>query len=380
MKLIDKILLAHDFGKSSEHVVATAMELANIFHAEVIPIHVLPDDMVNEKVKSLLHETATQKLRETVVLLESKGVKTGKPILGFGSPHGVIVKTAEQVKASLILTGSGEMDKAKKFLLGTTTERIIQKSEKPVFVVKEGMPLNVQHILCPIDFSVTSKRALKNAITMAHRFKAELTILAVCELQSSSWFTSEKEKALENDNRCDGHKANFDKFMEGFNLSGLKCNKEIDKGDPAAKILSTISSKKIDLLVMGTTGKTGLSRLVIGSVTEKVVREVPCSFVTLKSKNIITLHLETKVRDIENHFNTGKQLMEDGFFKESIEQLKICLRINDMHVPSHYGIAEVYEKLKEPEKAKLYRNSGKDIMDRIWDQKIEDEVRKLRGH
>ena len=49
MKLIEKILLAHDFSKSSEKVVATAVELAKIFHTEVVPIHVLPNDVENEK-------------------------------------------------------------------------------------------------------------------------------------------------------------------------------------------------------------------------------------------------------------------------------------------------------------------------------------------
>ena len=380
MKLIEKILLTHDFSKPSENVVATAMELAKTFHSEVVPIHVLPNDVVNEKVKSLLHETATQKLQETADQLESHGVQTSEPILAFGSPHKEIVQAAVKVKANLILTGSGETRKGEKFLLGTTTQRIIQNSAEPVFVVKEGMPLNVQHILCPVDFSPTSKRALKNAITLAHRFKAELTILSVCELQSSVWFTSEKDKALENDSRCDGHKANFYKFLEGFNLSNLKYNTEIRKGDPAKEILNTISSKKIDLLVIGTTGKTGLSRLVIGSVTEKVVREVPCSFITLKSKNIITPQFETNLRDIETHYKTGKQLMEDGFFEESIEQFKLCLSINNMHVPSHFGIAKVYDKLNDPEKAKIYRNSGREIMDRIWDLKIEEEARKLRGY
>jgi universal stress protein E len=120
--------------------------------------------------------------------------------------------------------------------------------------------------------------------------------------------------------------------------------------------------------------------LVIGSVTEKAIREVPCSFITLKSEDLITLQLETNIRDIENHYNAGKQLMEDGFFEESIEQFKLCLSINNMHVPSLYGIAKVYDKLNEPEKANLYRKQGREIMDRIWDQKIEADARKYRGY
>lgn len=381
MKLIDKILLANDFTTSSKNVVATATELAKIFQSEVVPIHILPNDVVNQKVRSLLEDTAYQKLQETNELLEKEGVTTISPILAYGPPHHEIVDAAVNVNAGLILLGSGETRSSKeKFLLGTTTERIIQKSEKPILVVKEGVPLNVQHILCPVDFSEPSQRALKNAITLAHRFKAELTVLSICELQSSSWFGSEKDNDLENDSRCDSHKEQFDQFLEGFNFSGLKYNKEIRRGIPAEEILSAVSGKMIDLLIMGTSGKTGLSRFVVGSVTEKVIREVPCSFITLKSENIINLQLETSIRDIENHYHTGKQLMADGFYEESLEQFKLCLSINTMHVPSHYGIAKVYEKLNMPKKAEFYRHSAREIMDRIYYLKIEEEVRKLKGH
>jgi universal stress protein E len=380
MKLINRILLANDFSKSSENVVATATELAKIFNSEVVPIHILPDDVTNDKVKLLLHDTATNRLQQTVDHLTHEGVQAGQPILAYGSAYEAIVEAAVDVNANLIMIGSGETQKGEKFLLGTTTERIIQKSEKPVFVVKENVPLNIQHILCPIDFSATSGRALKNAITMAYRFKAELSILSVCELQDTSWFTSKEEIAAENEKRVAEHKATFDDYLKDFNLTGLKWNKEIRKGKVAEQILCAISEKKTDLLVMGTTGKSGLSRLMIGSVTEKVIREVPSSFLTLKSQDIINLELGNSVLSLEKHYNTAKQLIEDGFFEEAIEQYKLCLSNNSMHVPSFYGIANVYDKMNKTEKADAYRKRGREIMNRIWDQKIEDEIRKLKRH
>ena len=380
MKLIEKILLTYDFSNSSKNVLATAIELAKIFQSTIVPIHVLPDDIVNEKVKALLEETATQKLEEAAKLIKSEGVTVEKPVLAFGSPHERIIQVAINTNTNLILTGSGETQQGEKFLLGTTATRIIQKSEKPVFVVKEGAALNVQHILCPVDFSANSKRALKNAITMAHRFKAELTVLSVCEFQGSKWFPLERDMAEENNIRSTEHRKQFDSFLQGFNLAGLNWNKEIRKGKPAEEILSIISGKMVDLLVIGTTGKTGLNRLVLGSVAEKVIREVPCSFLILKAEDIVTLQLETKIRDIEKHFETAEQLMNDGFFEESINQYKLCLSINSMHVPSYFGIAKVYEKLDDSEKAKIYRDGGREILNRIWDRKIEEEARKLRSH
>ena len=171
MKLLEKILVAHDFSKSSENVISSAIELAKVFQSTIVPIHVLPDDVVNEKVRTMLNDTALTKLDETKTLMKNEGVESEKPLLMVGSPHEAIVRAAVDVNANLILLGSGETKKGDTFRLGTTAERIIQKSEKPVFVVKESVSLNVHHILCPVDFSDASKRALKNAITMARRFR-----------------------------------------------------------------------------------------------------------------------------------------------------------------------------------------------------------------
>lgn len=379
MKLLEKILIAHDFGEASQNVVLSAIEMGKIFQSTLVPIHVLPDDIVNDKVRDLLKKTALTKLEETSALIKNEGVQCEKPLLVVGTPHDAVVRAAVDVGANLILLGSGETKKGDTFRLGTTAERIIQKSEKPVFVIKDNVLLNVHHIMCPVDFSDASKRALKNAITMARRFKSELTILAVCELQGSTWFTSEKEKDLENELRYKLHKEAFDAFLKEFNLTDLTYTKETPRGKPSEEILGALSRNFIDLLIMGTTGRTGLNRVLMGSVTEKVVREVPCSFLTLKSEDVIALQFENNLRDIEQLYGTAMKLMEDGFYREAIAQLKSCLTINNMHVPAYQGLAKIYDKLNEPEKAIMHRKNAKDIMDKLWYQKIEEEVRKLRG-
>ena len=68
-----------------------------------------------------------------------------------------------------------------------------------------------------VEFSAASRRALKNAITMARRFKSELTILAVCELQGSGWFTSERLLEKENELGYPRHyKDELDLFLKEF--------------------------------------------------------------------------------------------------------------------------------------------------------------------
>ena len=379
MEILEKVLLAQDFDESSKNVTNAAIELGKVFHSKIVPIHVIPDDIINDKVKNLVRQAVVSKLEETVKHIEAQGIEVDQPILQNGPAYEVIVKTGASINTNLILTGSGENRKEALFQLGTTTERIIQNSEKPVFVVKENVPLNVKTILCPVDFSDASKRALHNAIIMARRFNAKLIVFSVCELQTTSWFSSKEELEKENNIRCEQHQKEFNTFIKLFNLTDLDYSLETAKGIPADEILACIENKGIDLLVMGTAGRTGLNRLVMGSVTEKVIREVPCSFLTLKSEDVINLQLQTDIKDFEMLYEAGSQLDKDGFYEEAIEQFKACLSINIMHVPAYEAIAKVFDKLNAPEKAKLYRKSAREIKDRIWYSKIEDEVRKLRG-
>ncbi len=379
MKLLETILMAHDFSASSKNMEETAIEMAKVFNSKIIPIHMLPDDIVNENVRDYMIKIAKEKLKSTAERLKEAGVEVGSPMLKHGPPHDGIVKASILANANLILTGSGESLQGGSVHLGTTTERIIQKSEKPVFVAKAGVPLNVHHILCPVDFSKASERALKNAITITRRFRAELTILGVCEVQDLAWVTSKKVLEEENQIRLTQHKEKFDAFLKKFNLSDLNWIKETPKGNPVAEIRNTISRKMIDLLIMGTVGRTGLNRLLMGSVTEKVIREVPCSFMTLKSEDVINLQLDTDIKDLENLDRIAMQLIKDGFFEEAIAQFKLCLNINNMHVPAYFGISKVYEKLNNPKKAEKYRKWGLEIKEKMWYAKVEEEVRKFRS-
>ena len=131
---------------------------------------------------------------------------------------------------------------------------------------------------------------------------------------------------------------------------------------------------------MGASGRSGLNRLIVGSVTESVVREVPCSFLTLKSQDVISLQLETEIKDFETHYQAGEQLEKDGLYEAAIEQYKASLATNTMHVPAYNAIAKLFDKIGEPEKALLYRKSANEIKERLWYSKIEEEARKLRGN
>jgi len=378
MKILKKILVATDFSKSSENTVKNAIEVAKLFESNIILIHVLPDDIKNDKVRTMIRNAAEKQLITINESIEKEGVEACKPFLKYGKHYDKIIQVANKENVNLIMIGAGEKMKKDTFKLGTTAEKLVRRSDKPVLVVKKGSDLkNVKSILCPVDFSEESKLALNNAINIARRYDAKLNILGVLEEHSRGYKGLKLKWNELNELGKSEFKDEMDSFLKNFNLIDVNWKCIIKTGDPAKKILRTIKTKNADLLVMGSSGKSSFHRMIMGSVTEKVIREVPCTFFTLKTENVITLNIENRIRDIEEHLKDAKQLIKDGFYEEAIAEFNICLKLNDMHIPSLHGLSKLYEKMGDTKLAEEYKKIAQEVIVRIWDDKIEREARKF---
>lgn len=138
----------------------------------------------------------------------------------------------------------------------------------------------VHRILVPMDFSDCAGDALEYATLMATQFKAKVILVHVIEAQGlTGGFTlsvHERDHALE----AVGGKLLADAAAP-LEASGVGVTKEVRKGVPYEEILKGAEEHAADLIVMGTNGRTGLERLVLGSVAEKVVRLGKCPVLTI---------------------------------------------------------------------------------------------------
>ncbi|MEP9411566.1 MAG: universal stress protein [Candidatus Brocadia sp.] len=143
--------------------------------------------------------------------------------------------------------------------------------------------INIKNILCPIDYSVYSEMALKYAIEFAEKYQAKLYLMHVLDIRVYDI----NEPDLYNVNIVDSE--TIDKLRERL----LRCVSEDTKGRisveaiiiqgvPFAEIIKASRDYKIDLIVIGTHGRTGLSHAIMGSVAEKVVRKAPCPVLTIR--------------------------------------------------------------------------------------------------
>lgn len=125
------------------------------------------------------------------------------------------------------------------------------------------------NILLPTDGSENAERALEQAIGLATGYDATLHVLYVVDVKHM--VSEVAENVMSEQLKQMGH-AVVDDIAERADRAGVHVNPSVLPGTPAQEILTYAGEHEIDLIVMGTRGRTGFDRLLVGSVTEKVVR------------------------------------------------------------------------------------------------------------
>ncbi len=138
-----------------------------------------------------------------------------------------------------------------------------------------------QVMLCPTDFSPSSAKALEIAGSMARDRSAPLLVLHVAPKPLTTLGGTEAVPPMPDEiNLKDAR----DQLARVKAPAGVKMEARLEMGEAAAVILSVARETNCQMIVMGTHGRSGLSRLLMGSVAEEVVRKAPCPVLTLKAE------------------------------------------------------------------------------------------------
>jgi len=132
--------------------------------------------------------------------------------------------------------------------------------------------MNIGHILVPMDFSADAEQALDAAVELAKQFQARLTLMHVIQLP----ITTEVDLSGYYADLEDGARQEMEAYQKRVAATGLAVDVFLDSGAPFRQIVDAAKTRQVDLIVMGTHGRTGMQHLLIGSVAERVVRLAPC--------------------------------------------------------------------------------------------------------
>ena len=138
----------------------------------------------------------------------------------------------------------------------------------------------LKRILCPVDESETSMRALQYAVVLARAYGAEIRVLEVVEAMSGpARLVPEASVFLEQARRT--ARSSLTQFVDSVDHAGVPIVVEVRDGDVVNLILEESTAWPADLVVMGTHGERGFQRLLLGSVTASVLRQVACPVMTV---------------------------------------------------------------------------------------------------
>jgi nucleotide-binding universal stress UspA family protein len=145
--------------------------------------------------------------------------------------------------------------------------------------------IDLHRILVPTDFSKHSENALLYAVAFAEKFDAELHLLHV--VQDLALFVPDTVAGTPPivppvDQLTASVREALDRVIREHGLERLRVCPEVREGTPFYEIIRCARDKDIDLIVMGTHGRSGLAHVLLGSVSEKVVRKAPCPVLTVR--------------------------------------------------------------------------------------------------
>jgi nucleotide-binding universal stress UspA family protein len=295
------ILVGTDFSETAAVAVDWAIELARqqgarleLVHAVTIPpstpeLLTTPGVGFGEEVQ----RAAGDRLAQAVAALRERGIEA-ETFLAAGTPSQVILERAEAVNAEAVVVGTRGLSGLRHVVLGSTAQRVVQGALCPVLSVHredlgDGLQIRpirpIRSILVPTDFSHDAEVAIHTAhrllasleedarLILIHAFNLPIEYTAYGPIPTSIHFL--RDTGLEAERR-------LAEVAEGLAREGLTVETVAREGDPAGVVAVEAQERGVDLIAMGTHGRSGLRHLLLGSTAERVVQHAPCPVMTIR--------------------------------------------------------------------------------------------------
>jgi nucleotide-binding universal stress UspA family protein len=367
--MLDRILVPVDFGPDTQAVIEAANRVAGTFGAKFRLLYAIEEVPHFPAGLDLLKQSTEERLAKLHDDVVARGIACEPAITAVGRSFDTIVRTGDRVQAHLIVMGRGGAGSAARTGLGTTTSRVMRRSAKPVLAVGPGTQGAIRRILCPVDGSNPSARGLRNAILLARGLDARLTVMTViADLSPLYGIARRPDMAKVASDYQKMEREQFEQFIKGFDFSDMMWDKEVHYGHPADEIVRLANDANYDLVVMGSTGRSGVPRILLGSTAETVARRVACSVLTVKREDVLSTRLEADLSDLNRLVADGQELLEQGQYEEAIGRFDQCLLKDPYLAPAIEGQATAHERLGRSDVAADLREQAALIRRELWQQ------------
>lgn len=282
----ERILLATDLSHRCDRALDRAADLARRWDAELVVIHALerpedplseqrvqdlpfwlrPEDRVRKVERRLRRDLSAPDIRTSVVVEEAH-------------PAALVLRTARDGASDLIVTGVARDGSFQKFLLGGTTDALIKDVSNPLLVVKARARQPYRQVLVPVDFTGPARLALETAAALLG--DAELLVFHAADAPFSNFTDSTQyKKDMRQAAIRDCHA-----FLETSGLSPeirARVRILVEAGPPDHLLASYLEDSDVDLVVLGTQGRSRLAEIMIGGTAKAILDAAPCDVLVVR--------------------------------------------------------------------------------------------------
>ncbi len=296
---IQRILYPTDFSRCAGHALPHTLELAQRFGAELHFFHSLviheadPGNAAHrlpnmEELYGALEAHAETQMKATMDEHGAPGFTIKCAQLRGISAAGGILEYAAEYDIDLIVMGTHGRRGLRRLLLGSVAEEIVRLAPCPVMTVPEnddrGPGASIERIAVPVDFSEHARLALGYATELAALYDARLDLLHVVDeviypdfyppvMPSGGSITEElRDQSIRR----------LNDLIADPGSKGLETEVHVHAGRAAPEITDFAAESGADLIVIASHGLTGIGHMLLGSVTEQVVRRAACPVFTVK--------------------------------------------------------------------------------------------------
>ena len=279
-----KILVAIDGSESSRNALLQAFRFAVDEKCWITVTSVAPpyDGEIEilgiKDIRSALRKPCEDSLSEARKLADRERALI-KTVIEEGEAHERIVDLADAENCDIIIMGRRGLRPVERMLVGRVTARVIGHSQRDVLVVPNGTKVGWKTIVLATDGSRYSAVAAERAIAFARSYGGELKVLSVVDVPTE--FYAEAPQAVDDlIQQAKGFVAQVKKQAEA---AGIKAETFVGEAEAYQAINKLAQEQKADMIVIGSHGRTGLRRLLMGSVAEKAIGYSTCPVLVVKS-------------------------------------------------------------------------------------------------
>jgi uncharacterized protein len=266
---LERILLVTDTSEFSDSATGEAIRLAKRCQSKLHVMSILPATPEHEALaQAVLQQeknAALAHLQSVRIRAEAEGVNC-EILLGHGEAFSEIVEEAEYSSMDIIVMGRRDKSDLMRVMLGSTTAKVIGYTHSDVLVVPRGATLEGKGIVLPVDGSRYSDAAATTVVSLVKQCQVPVTVVAVAA-----------DARLQNDAQ-----AHVERITHLLGEAGVTADSEVRVGLPDEAIVATANARGADLIVMGSHGRSGLERLLVGSVSERVIGRTVCPVLVVK--------------------------------------------------------------------------------------------------